>query len=92
MEGFKPYREAIQALLFGANSPAVKAGRAVTIQTLGGSGALKVGADFLKTYFPNSDVWVSQPTWDNHAGDFQWRWYQNSFLPIFRCRNARCRF
>ena len=48
MEGFKPYREAIQALLFGANSPAVKAGRAVTIQTLGGSGALKVGADFLK--------------------------------------------
>ncbi|MFX4693447.1 aminotransferase class I/II-fold pyridoxal phosphate-dependent enzyme, partial [Acinetobacter baumannii] len=44
MEGFKPYREAIQALLFGANSPAVKAGRAVTIQTLGGSGALKVGA------------------------------------------------
>ncbi|EXV70158.1 aminotransferase class I and II family protein [Acinetobacter baumannii 25935_4] len=59
MEGFKPYREAIQALLFGANSPAVKAGRAVTIQTLGGSGALKVGADFLKTYFPNSDVWVA---------------------------------
>ncbi|QUX85968.1 Aromatic-amino-acid aminotransferase [Acinetobacter baumannii] len=83
MEGFKPYREAIQALLFGANSPAVKAGRAVTIQTLGGSGALKVGADFLKTYFPNSDVWVSQPTWDNHVAIFNGAGIKTHFYPYF---------
>ncbi len=82
MEGFKPYREAIQALLFGANSP-VKAGRAVTIQTLGGSGALKVGADFLKTYFPNSDVWVSQPTWDNHVAIFNGAGIKTHFYPYF---------
>ncbi|MGR2826719.1 aspartate/tyrosine/aromatic aminotransferase [Acinetobacter sp. 1124_18A] len=83
MEGFKPYREAIQALLFGANSPAVKAGRAVTIQTLGGSGALKVGADFLKNYFPNSDVWVSQPTWDNHVAIFNGAGIKTHFYPYF---------
>ncbi|APJ21328.1 amino acid aminotransferase [Acinetobacter baumannii] len=83
MEGFKPYRKAIQALLFGANSPAVKAGRAVTIQTLGGSGALKVGADFLKTYFPNSDVWVSQPTWDNHVAIFNGAGIKTHFYPYF---------
>lgn len=83
MEGFKPYREAIQVLLFGANSPAVKAGRAVTIQTLGGSGALKVGADFLKTYFPNSDVWVSQPTWDNHVAIFNGAGIKTHFYPYF---------
>lgn len=83
MEGFKPYRESIQALLFGANSPAVKAGRAVTIQTLGGSGALKVGADFLKTYFPNSDVWVSQPTWDNHVAIFNGAGIKTHFYPYF---------
>lgn len=83
MEGFKPYREAIQTLLFGANSPAVKAGRAVTIQTLGGSGALKVGADFLKTYFPNSDVWVSQPTWDNHVAIFNGAGIKTHFYPYF---------
>lgn len=83
MEAFKPYREAIQALLFGANSPAVKAGRAVTIQTLGGSGALKVGADFLKTYFPNSDVWVSQPTWDNHVAIFNGAGIKTHFYPYF---------
>ncbi|MDN8432299.1 amino acid aminotransferase [Acinetobacter baumannii] len=83
MEGFKPYREAIQTLLFGANSPAVKAGRAVTIQTLGGSGALKVGADFLKTYFPSSDVWVSQPTWDNHVAIFNGAGIKTHFYPYF---------
>ncbi|MGY5393367.1 amino acid aminotransferase [Acinetobacter sp. NigerLNRRAM0016] len=83
MEGFKPYRDAIQALLFGENSPAVQSGRAVTIQTLGGSGALKVGADFLKNYFPNSEVWVSQPTWDNHVAIFNGAGLKTHFYPYF---------
>lgn len=83
MEGFKPYRDAIQALLFGENSPAVQSGRAVTIQTLGGSGALKVGADFLKNYFPNSEVWVSQPTWDNHIAIFNGAGLKTHFYPYF---------
>lgn len=51
MEGLAPYRRAVQTLQFGDNHPALRAGRIATIQTLGGSGALKVGADFLKRYF-----------------------------------------
>mgnify|MGYP001111142168 CR=1 FL=1 len=67
MEGLAPYRRAVQTLLFGEHHPALRAGRIATIQTLGGSGALKVGADFLKRYFPDSAVWVSDPTWENHV-------------------------
>lgn len=70
MEGFQPYRSAIQTLLFGKEHPALAANRIATIQTLGGSGALKVGADFLKHYFPESEVWVSDPTWENHIAIF----------------------
>lgn len=70
MEGLPPYRSAIAPLLFGAGHPVLKAGRIATIQTLGGSGALKVGADFLKFYFPDSQVWVSDPTWENHIAIF----------------------
>ena len=92
MEGFKPYREAIQALLFGTNSPAVHSGRAVTIQTLGGSGALKVGADFLKNYFPNSEVWVSQPTWDNHVAIFNGAGFKTHFYPYFDAQTGGVNF
>lgn len=92
MEGFKPYREAIQALLFGTNSPAVQNGRAVTIQTLGGSGALKVGADFLKNYFPNSEVWVSQPTWDNHVAIFNGAGFKTHFYPYFDAQTGGVNF
>ncbi len=70
MEGAADYRAAVQTLLFGADSAALKAGRIATIQTIGGSGALKVGADLLKRYFPGSEVWVSNPTWDNHRSIF----------------------
>lgn len=68
MEGAKNYREALQPLVFGADAAC---GRIATVQTLGGSGALKVGADFLKRYFPQSRLWVSDPTWDNHVSIFE---------------------
>ena len=71
MEGAADYRAVVQKLLFGADSAALKAGRVATIQTLGGSGALKVGADLLKRYFPKSEAWVSNPTWDNHRSIFE---------------------
>ena len=83
MEGMKPYREAIQGLLFGADSAAVATGRVATIQTLGGSGALKVGADFLKRYFPKSEVWVSDPTWDNHVAIFEGAGFKVHTYPYF---------
>lgn len=83
MDGLKPYNQATQALVLGENSAARRDGRAVTIQTLGGSGALKVGADFLKKYFPESDVWVSQPTWENHIAIFNGAGIHSHFYPYF---------
>ncbi len=83
MDGLKPYNQATQTLLLGEHSPARAQGRAVTIQTLGGSGALKVGADFLKKYFPESDVWVSQPTWENHIAIFNGAGIESHFYPYF---------
>lgn len=71
MEGASNYRQAIAQLLFGADSGLAQSGRVATIHTLGGSGGLKVGGDFLKRYFPDSAVWVSDPTWDNHRGMFE---------------------
>lgn len=83
MDGLPAYRSAIQTLLFGDEHPVLKAGRIATIQTVGGSGALKVGADFLKTYFPNSEVWVSDPTWDNHIAIFSGAGFNVHAYPYF---------
>lgn len=83
MDGLKSYNEATQALVLGQDSQARRDGRAVTIQTLGGSGALKVGADFLKKYFPESNIWVSQPTWENHIAIFNGAGIESHFYPYF---------
>ncbi|MEQ9844558.1 amino acid aminotransferase [Pectobacterium brasiliense] len=92
MEGLQPYRTAIQQLLFGENHAALEAGRIATIQTLGGSGALKVGADFLKRYFPNSEVWVSDPTWENHIAIFEGAGFNVHTYPYFDGENLGVKF
>lgn len=71
MEGLAAFRSGVQNLLFGADHAALKAGRVTTIQTVGSSGGLKVGADFIARWFPGSAVWVSDPTWDNHRAVFE---------------------
>ncbi|KQW35560.1 amino acid aminotransferase [Rhizobacter sp. Root404] len=71
IEGAANFRTAVQHLLFGAGHEAVTSGRVATIQSVGSSGGLKVGADFLATYFKGSQVWVSDPTWDNHRSMFE---------------------
>ncbi len=71
MEGSGPMRRAVQALLFGPAHEAVTSGRVATLQTVGSSGGLKVGADFLRRWFPGSAIWVSDPTWDNHRAVFE---------------------
>jgi aromatic-amino-acid transaminase len=71
MEGDAAARSEVQALLFGRGHPAIAEGRVATVQTIGSSGGLKVGADFLKTWLPESGVWVSDPTWDNHRSMFE---------------------
>lgn len=83
MEGLSTYRHTIAPLLFGADHPVLQQNRLATIQTLGGSGALKVGADFLRRYFPDSAVWVSDPTWDNHVAIFEGAGFEVSTYPWF---------
>ena len=83
IEGLPAYRHAIAPLMFGADHPVLTAGRIASIQTLGGSGALKVGADFLKRYFPQSKVWVSDPTWENHVAIFAGAGFEVSTYPWY---------
>ena len=71
IEGSAAARSAVQALLFGADHEALASGRVATLQTVGSSGGLKVGADFIKRWLPRSAVWVSDPTWDNHRAMFE---------------------
>ncbi len=71
IEGAANFRLSVQHLLFGAEHEAVRSGRISTIQSVGSSGGLKVGADFLARHFPGSQVWVSDPTWDNHRSMFE---------------------
>ena len=83
MEGLAPYRSAVQQLLFGTDCPALAEKRIATIQTLGGSGALKVGADFLHRWFPTSKAYVSDPTWDNHKSIFEGAGFEVGTYPYY---------
>jgi aromatic-amino-acid transaminase len=71
IDGLPAYGPAIQKLVFGPDSAACAEHRIVTLQTLGGTGALKVGADFLKRISPDAQVWISDPSWENHRGLFE---------------------
>jgi aromatic-amino-acid transaminase len=71
IDGMPAYDKATQTLLFGADSEIVTSGRAITVQALGGTGGLRVGADFLKRFVPNARVWISDPSWENHRALFE---------------------
>ena len=92
MEGLAAYRGAVQNLLFGQNNPTLAAKRIATIQTLGGSGALKVGADFLHRWFPQAKVYVSAPTWDNHRSIFEGAGFEVGTYPYYDPATVGVRF
>ena len=71
IDGIAAYDKAVQGLVFGADSAAVKAGRIATVQALGGTGGLKLGADFLKRLSPDAAVMISDPSWENHRALFE---------------------
>lgn len=71
IEGTPAYNGAVQNLLFGKDSELLAAGRAITAQCLGGTGALKVGADYLKRLLPDATVYISNPSWENHRALFE---------------------
>jgi aspartate aminotransferase len=70
IEGHPDYAARVQELLFGPGHEVLASKRAVIAQTPGGTGSLRVAADFLKKHFPQAKVWISKPTWANHAAIF----------------------
>lgn len=92
IEGSAAMRKAVQHLLFGAGHEAVKGGRIATLQTVGSSGGLKVGADFIKRWLPGSSVWVSDPTWDNHRAMFEGAGVTVNTYPYYDPANGGVRF
>jgi aromatic-amino-acid transaminase len=83
IDGIPAYDRAVRALLLGADSDAVVSGRAITVQALGGTGALKVGADFLKRFAPGAGVWISDPSWENHRALFEGAGFDVSTYPYY---------
>ena len=92
MEGDAACRTQVQALLLGAGHRAIAEGRVATIQTVGSSGGLKVGADFLKTWMPDAAVWVSDPTWDNHRSMFEGSGFTVNTYPYYDAATGGVRF
>ena len=70
IDGLAAYDAAVKGLVFGADSEPVTSGRVATVQAIGGTGGLKVGADFLKLVSPNAKVLISDPSWENHRALF----------------------
>ncbi len=70
IDGIAAYDNGVKALVFGAESDVVKSGRVATVQAIGGTGGLKIGADFLKKLNPNAKVLISNPSWENHKAIF----------------------
>jgi aromatic-amino-acid transaminase len=71
IDGLAAYDRAVQEVVFGAESEALQSKRVLTVQSLGGTGGLKIGADFLKRIAPESEVWISDPSWENHRQLFE---------------------
>jgi aromatic-amino-acid transaminase len=83
IDGLQAYDRAVQNVLFGADSEAVRKGRIVTAQTLGGTGGLKVGADLLRRIDPGAEVWISDPSWENHRALFEYAGFKVNAYPYY---------
>src|SRR5438105_15138355 len=83
IDGIAAYDRAVQGLVFGADCAAVKAGRIATVQAVGGTGGLKVGADFLKRLNPDAHVLISDPSWENHRALFEGAGFKVDHYPYY---------
>lgn len=83
IDGLQAYDRAVQELVFGAGSRAVADGRIVTVQTLGGTGGLKVGADLMRRLNPSGQIWISDPSWENHRALFEYAGYTVNTYPYY---------
>jgi aromatic-amino-acid transaminase len=92
IDGLKTYDRAVQEVLFGADSEIIKSGRVVTVQTLGGTGGLKIGADLLHRVNPTADVWISDPSWENHRAIFEYAGYRVNTYPYYHAETHGLKF
>jgi aromatic-amino-acid transaminase len=92
IDGIADYDRAAQRLAFGESSPAVVEGRIATVQALGGTGALKVAADFLKRLRPQSKLLISDPSWENHRALFTQAGFEVSAYPYYDAATHGVRF
>ena len=83
IDGIPAYDKAVRDLVFGADSTPVGEGRVVTVQAVGGTGGLRVGADFLKHIAPEAVVWISDPSWENHRALFEAAGFPVSTYPYY---------
>ena len=89
IDGLPAYDRAVQELLFGADNAALATGRVVTVQALGGTGGAKVGADLLRRVNPAAQVWISDPSWENHRALFEDAGFEVNTYPVLRRGDAR---
>lgn len=92
IDGLATYDRIAQELLFGANHAAVREKRIVTVQSLGGTGALKLGADFLHRFSPDAEVWISDPSWENHQALFEYAGFKVKSYPYYDAATHGCKF
>ena len=92
IDGIPAYDRAVQELVFGADSAALQAGRVATVQTLGGTGGLKVGADFLQRLNPAAKVLISDPSWENHRALFLQAGFEVDTYPYYDAAARGIRF
>ena len=92
IDGIAAYDKAVQGLVFGADHPAVTGGRIATVQALGGTGGLKVGADFLKKLQPGAKVLISDPSWENHRALFTNAGFTVEAYPYYDAATRGIRF
>ncbi|MBN9461122.1 MAG: aspartate/tyrosine/aromatic aminotransferase [Burkholderiales bacterium] len=83
IDGFAPYNQAVQKLLFGTGSALLAAGRVATFEALGGTGGLRIGADFLRRLNPRAQVWISDPSWENHRALFEAAGFEVNTYPYY---------
>ena len=95
IEGINAYNQSVQGLLFSASAAGrdiIAQGRCITAQTLGGTGALKVGADFIKRMAPNASVSISDPSWENHRALFESAGFVVSNYPYYEASTHGVKF
>ncbi|MBN8547904.1 MAG: aspartate/tyrosine/aromatic aminotransferase [Deltaproteobacteria bacterium] len=83
IDGMPEFNKAVQQLVLGADSSAIRDGRAVTVQALGGTGGLRIGADLLKLAAPTAEVWISDPSWENHLALFTKAGFKVNSYPYY---------